>query len=248
MVWALVVTGSMAVGQARAQNPADEVTVDLSEPVVQITAGFAGTDLLVFGVAPGAGDIVVVVRGPEQNEIVRRKERVFGIWMNREEIEFRKVPAFYVMASNRSLDQFMPGGVADIFQIGLENLQLDPSPEDVERLPDWDEFRHGFLRNKQRQGLYRWDPLNLIFKNNRLFRTTVPFPANVAVGAFSIEVYLIRKGELVAQETQLLNVRKFGVEASVFSFAHRHSLAYGVIAVLIAALAGWVANAAFRRA
>lgn len=225
---------------------ASEVTVDLSDPLVQITAGFSGTDLLIFGVAPDDGDVVIVVRGPIQSEVVRRKARTFGVWVNRDEVVFDDVPAFYTMASNRPLDEFMPSGIAYVHQIGVENIQMVPRAEyaDVE---DWEEFRIALIRNKERQNLFKWEPVDLIFLPNRLFRATVRFPANVSVGTFGIDAYLIRKGELAGWETTLLNVRKFGVEASIFSFAHRHSLAYGVIAIIIAALAGWAANAAFRR-
>ncbi len=226
---------------------ASEITIDLADPVVQITAGFSGTDLLLFGVAPGEGDIVVVVRGPIQNQVVRKKERVLGVWVNNDEITLEDVPAFYAMASNRPLSDFLPGGIANIHQIGLENLQFHPAAKS-QSTDDWDHFRHALLRNKQRQGLYTWDPLPLIFKSNRLFRTQIRFPANVSVGTFGIETYLIRKGELVDSHTTLLNVRKFGLEASVYDFAHRQSFAYGILAVVIACVAGWAANAAFRKA
>jgi len=52
---------------------------------------------------------------------------------------------------------------------------------------------------------------------------------------------------LIDTQTTLLNIRKFGVEASVYNFAHRYSLAYGILAVLIAVFAGWGANAIFAR-
>jgi len=229
---------------------AREFTVDLSKRVVQITAGFHGTDLLIFGVAPGDGDIVVVVRGPQHDEIVRKKHKVVGVWINGEEITFEGVPSFYALASNRPLDHFLPGDVAAVQQIGLENILLIPKDEALRSVDPqtWSHFRHAFLRNKVAKGLYRSETGNLNFLGNRLFRTEVHFPANVSVGTFGIDVHLIRKGELVATETTLLNVRKFGIEASIFSFAHRYSFAYGVIAVIIAGFAGWAANAAFRKA
>ena len=151
------------------------------------------------------------------------------------------------MASNRSLDDFLPGGIANIHQIGLENLQFNPKDKSIPQ-EDWDHFRYAVLRNKQKQGLYTWDPVPLVFKSNRLFRTKIRIPANVSVGTFGIETYLIRKGELADSHTTLLNVRKFGLEASVYNFAHRQSFAYGIVAIVIACFAGWAANAAFRKA
>lgn len=226
---------------------ASEITVDLSDPIVKITAGFSGTDLLIFGVAPGEGDVVVVVRGPIKQEVVRKKEQVAGVWVNRRQLVLENVPSVYMMASNRALDEFLPGGIAHIHQIGVENIHMKPSKEyaDVE---DWEEFRHALIRNKEKQNLYKWKPGNLVFQGNRLFRTKIHFPANLTVGTFGIDTYLINKGEMVAFETTLLNVRKFGLEAEVYNFAHRHSFAYGVLAILVAGLAGWLANAAFRKA
>jgi len=236
---------SLILGSAQTAY-SSEITVDLADPVVQITAGFSGTDLLLFGVAPGDGDIVVVVRGPIQDEVVRKKERVLGVWVNRQEIALEDVPAFYAMASNRSLDEFLPGGIANIHQIGLENLQFHPKDK-TRKADDFEHFRHAVLRTKQRQNLYTWDPQPLIFMGNRLFRTKIRIPSNVSVGTFGIETYLIRKGELADSHTTLMNVRKFGLEASVYDFAHRQSFAYGILAIVIACVAGWAANAAFRK-
>jgi hypothetical protein len=39
-----------------------------------------------------------------------------------------------------------------------------------------------------------------------------------------------------------------GLEARIFDFAYRYAFAYGVLAVIIAAVAGWLANVVYRRA
>ena len=70
----------LCVGPAR---PAPLVT-DLSDHLISITSSYTGTDLLLFGAidlpedqifSPETrGDVVVVVRGPGQDMVVRRKE------------------------------------------------------------------------------------------------------------------------------------------------------------------------------
>jgi len=233
----------LASDRARA---AEELTVNLDHDIVKITADFNGTDVLFFGVAPDKGDIVVVIRGPLNDEIIRRKERVLGVWVNSDEVIMEQVPSFYAMASNRPLDTFMPSGVGAIHQIGIENIIIEPKKEGPQ-VKDPDAFRQALIRNKAKQGLYSWDPKDLTFLGNRLFRTKIRFPSNVSVGEFGVDVYLIRKGELIAQKTSLLSVRKFGLESQVFDFAQRYSLIYGILAILIAGLAGWLANSAFRK-
>jgi uncharacterized protein (TIGR02186 family) len=214
--------------------------------VVAITTGFSGTDLLLFGVTRGEGDLVVVVRGPEENPVVRRKENVGGIWINQDNVTFVDVPAFYSLASNRSIDDFVPSDVADIHQIGLDEIIFKPHTKQ-RAVDDITAFSDAVIRIKQREGLYSINVNNLIYLGNGLFRTLVHFPANVSVGTYGIDVYLFNDGKLIDNQTTLLNVRKFGLEAGIFNFAHRQSALYGVFAVLIAAFAGWLANVAFRK-
>jgi len=225
----------------------EELVVDLSKSVVAITAGFVGSELLLFGATDGKGDVIVVVRGPLRNEMVRRKKRLAGIWVNRDKVIFVDVPAFYALASNRPIAEFLPDDVAAKYRIGLEHLELLPHWKQ-RYVEDYDSFREALIRNKQRQGLYTRQPGNVIFLSSRLFRTQIAFPTNVSVGTYGIDVYLIRNGDVVTVDTTLLNVRKFGFEAGVFDFAHRHALAYGVLAIFIAAMAGWLAGVIFREA
>ncbi len=231
---------------AAAPGAARELVVDLSKPLVAITAGFTGSDLLLFGTTDGTGDVVVVVRGPLGDQIVRRKDRVLGVWVNRDEMIFETVPDFYAIASNRPIDEFIAREVRDAYQIGVAHLELIPRGK-AEEPGVVNAFRNALIRNKQRQGLYGAKTGNLIFLSDRLFRTTLHFPANVGVGTYGIDVYLLRNGQVASTHTTLLHVRKFGFEAGVFDIAHRHSLAYGLLAVLIAAMAGWLANVVFRK-
>ncbi|HAD85967.1 MAG TPA: hypothetical protein DCG48_01265, partial [Rhodospirillaceae bacterium] len=40
---------------------ARDITIDLTDPIVSITTGFTGTDLLLYGAVREPGDLVVVV-------------------------------------------------------------------------------------------------------------------------------------------------------------------------------------------
>jgi uncharacterized protein (TIGR02186 family) len=236
-----------AVLGALGADAAEELVVDLSAPVVAITTGFTGADLLLFGVTGGDGDVVVVVRGPAKDETVRRKARIAGVWVNRDQMTFKQVPSFYTISANRPPNEFVPIKARQDNQIGFDFLELKPVDAGVD-VGEAERFRTAFIRNKQRAGLYGKEPGKVIFLGNRLFRTNITFPANVAVGTYGIDVYQVRDDKLISWKTTLLNVRKFGFEAGVFDFAHRHSLAYGVLAVLIAAVAGWLGSVIFRRA
>ncbi len=241
-VWiALLLALLLAPGLARGAD----LTAALSNHLVGITTGFTGREVLVFGAVDGAGDIIIVARGPETTEIVRRKARKLGIWVNDREMVFDNVPGIYAVASSRPLDDILSPEVAAAYQIGVEHLVLparDPeSPEMVKK------FREALIRNKQRIDLYTeaWEPVR--FLGPLLFRSDLAIPANAPVGDYKIGVYLVRGGEVIDTSIAPLSVSRLGFEARVYDFAHRNSLGYGVLAILIAAVAGWFANWIFRK-
>ncbi len=229
---------------------AGELAVDLSESVVPITASFDGTDLLLFGTADAKADIIVIVRGPTHNQLVRRKERVFGVWANGPEMVFIDVPSYYFIASNRPIEDIVPPETARLHQIGYEDIVLNPLKKSISAGLDesaYDDFRKALLRVKQEQGLYRRLIGNVHFKDDKLFRTVLQFPNNIPVGSYTVDVLVFRDGEIADEKTTIIGVKKIGIEAEVYDFAHRHALPYGVLAILLAAMAGWLANILFRK-
>ncbi|NQU58767.1 MAG: TIGR02186 family protein [Rhodospirillales bacterium] len=229
---------------------ARELAVDLSKTVVPITASFDGSDLLLFGTADPNADIVVIVRGPMHDQLVRRKERVFGVWANGAEMTFKNVPSYYFMASNRPIDEFVTSEIARQRQIGYEDMILTPKKGSITPGLDestFDDYRKALIRVKQEQGLYAKQAGNVFFKGNKLFRTKLQFPNNIPVGSYAVDVFVFRDGRIADEKTTIIGVQKFGIEAEVYDFAHRHALPYGVLAILLAAMAGWGANILFRK-
>ena len=222
-----------------------ELVAALSNHLVAISTGFSGTDVLLFGATDGTGDVVVVVRGPESVATVHRKGRNFGIWINEADLAFANVPGYWSISSSRPLQTLVPDDVADFHQLGLQYLRLMPLEKSSDRRIR--EFRAALIRNKQRAGLYTDTPGEITFLGNRLFRTDLWIPANAPIGIYTVSVYLIRDNDVVSAETTPLVVGKVGFEARVYDVAHRRPLGYGILAVLIAAMAGWTANLMFRK-
>ena len=55
------------------------LSVNLAADHVDISLGFNGADLSLFGVKNKPGDMAIIVRGPEQTVVVRRKNKALGI-------------------------------------------------------------------------------------------------------------------------------------------------------------------------
>lgn len=228
-----------------AARAADPLVADLSKHLVAITTGFAGTDVLLFGAVDGEGEVVVVVRGPSKPEIIRRKDRQAGIWINSGSAQVEAAPSFYRVASTRPLTEIAPQAVLDRHQIGLDHLDLSIDTQDGGA--DTATYRDALLRLKQKKGLYGEKVERIGFMSHRLFRTELHFPANVPVGTYLVEVYLMQDGDVVSAQTTPLVISKIGIGADVFDFAHQQATAYGLIAIALAAAAGWIAAVAFKK-
>lgn len=226
---------------ALAQAP---LIADLDDHLIAITTGFAGADVLLFGTTDGPGDVIVVVKGPVADVEVLRKERVAGIWINRKGLGFQNVPAVYVMASSKPLGELLPDDQRAFYQMGIDNVQMVPvAPDDT----DLKTFSEALIRAKQNSGLFSDQPARILFIGDRLFRVNLRVPSTVPTGTYLAEVYLVRDQKVVGAQTTPLVISKIGFGADIYDFAHRHSATYGVIAVLVALFAGWIAHLAFRR-
>ena len=201
--------------------------------------------MLLFGAVDGVGVVVVVVRGPAKPEIIRRKERQAGIWINSGSAQVDSVPSFYRVASTKPLAEIASEAVLDRHQIGLDHLDLAIDSHDSGA--DTQSYRDALMRLKQKKGLYGDKVEQIGFMSHRLFRTEIHFPANVPVGTYLVEVYLIQGGDVVSAQTTPLVISKIGIGADVFDFAHQQAAAYGLIAIALAAAAGWLAAAAFKK-
>jgi uncharacterized protein (TIGR02186 family) len=85
------------------------------------------------------------------------------------------------------------------------------------------------------------------FLSDILFRASVDVPASIPVGGHKAEIYLLRGGEVIAKDTQPIVIEKQGLEEAAHTLAYDHGLLYGLLAVLMAFLLGWLANVIFRK-
>lgn len=109
------------------------------------------------------------------------------------------------------------------------------------------EFTDGLVRNMVRKNLYTAETGKIDLVGKQLFRTDLWFPANVSVGDYLVDTYLITDGKIENKKTTQIEVHKVGVEAQVFNFAHEHALLYGLLAIVIAVVSGWTADAIFKK-
>ncbi|MEL6947173.1 MAG: TIGR02186 family protein [Pseudomonadota bacterium] len=234
---------------------AQEIQIGLSSDTVAISSNFDGTELVVFGtiegadperLAKGAYDVAVVLLGPLEPVVVRRKEHQFGIWANGKSMRFENVPSSYSVATTRALNLIATEDEAKVLQIGLNNISMKPLVEN-ETSPDVAIFSESLKRIKTTNDLYVEKIGGVDFISSTLFRARVPVPANVPIGMHRARAFLFADGKVINAKSVTLQVRKIGFEQFTYSMAHQNGFLYGIIAVLVAIGTGWLANVIFQK-
>ena len=222
--------------------------IDSSTSEVKVSSSFIGTDVMVFGTANDKDDIIVVITGPTETAIVRKKRRVSGIWINKEKLEFRGIPGFYAIASTRPLSEITETNELEKQKIGIQNVITTTSLNSEDKnIKTFKSFKEALVRGQKAKGLYLDMPLKIDVVSKRLFKTTFHFPNNMATGIYTVKVFAFQKKRLVSTVSKTISVEKIGIGADVFKFAKEQSALYGLLAILIAVLSGWIASVIFRK-
>jgi uncharacterized protein (TIGR02186 family) len=242
-------TGLLLVMASTGVAWAQPLIVDLSRPRVSITSAFRGADVLVFGAIDGPGDIVITVSGVATRQTVLRKERVFGLWVNAGRQTFDDVPAFYAIAATRPLEQFLPDTGTVGAPVTLEERLQTMRPLDAQRrrAVDLTDFRQGLVAAKRRDGLFPESVGTITVVGGRLFRAELRFPSKLPVGDYEVRAYVFRDGQAVSGVSRSLVVSKAGFSARVSEWSREQAPIYGVVAIALALVIGWLAGAVTRR-
>ena len=231
---------------------AETVVLGLSQDEVSITTTFDGSDVLIFGAvkrdAPAPEgpplEIAITVAGPEEPVIVRRKERVAGIWVNTEAMRMDSAPSYYAVATTSALSDTLS------FTEDLRHHISIPlairSVGEREGVTDPEAYRAALIRIRAEAGQYQIGEGEVQLEEETLFRARIELPANLREGPYEIRIFLARDGRVIDTYMGTIQVRKVGFERMLYTLAHERPLVYGLMSVAIAIAAGWGASAAFR--
>jgi uncharacterized protein (TIGR02186 family) len=244
---ALLLLALVALAPPRAAAQDAPLVAALSQSAVEVTTGFTGASLVVFGsteapVGPGGDEVLVVVRGPTRPIIVRRKVPIAGvIWVNGPAARFAEVPGFYFIAGTRPAWQLLPEEERQRNSLGLDSLPLTSTGA---RSPA---FRAALLELETGSGLWVEDSEPVEIAGSRLFHVRLPLPATVPTGQYKVEVLLVRSRGIVARQQLGFEVDRVGTADRIATVAERLPFVYGLACVILAALAGWLGSVVFRR-
>lgn len=230
----------------------EEIVSGLSQNRVAITANFDGSEILIYGavkrdVPAPRGDpleVIITVEGPSTPLVIRRKERVAGIWVNTAAVTVDAAPSFYAVSTTGPIGNIL-SGTEDL----RHKITLSHTIRAIGRASEADDaedFLAALQRIRRSNESYRLMEGRVQLVEETLFRTDVTLPANLTEGDYKVRMFITRGGRVIDQMERVIGVHKAGLERALFVMAYEQPLLYGLLSLALAAVAGWAASAGFR--
>ncbi len=237
-----LITFLVLVSKISLANP---VISGISNNEINIDTKFQGAKVLLFGAKGDAGNIVVAVRGPKKNFVVTKKEKLLGVWYNGKRVKFKESYSFYSIFSTFNNDQKSIETLLTELELGKRNIDFKTFGNVKEDTKN--EFQLQLIDRLEKNNLYSPGTGKVDFLDETLFKVMLNFPKNISRGVYTVEIYLINDGALVSFQSIPIYVNQVGFSATILDFSNQEPFLYGLLAVAIALIVGWLANYLFAR-
>lgn len=221
---------------------ASPIISGISTNEINIDTNFQGTKILLFGAKGYAGDIVINIRGPQKNFLVTKKNKFLGLWHNAQRVRFDNTYSLYTLFStfNNTKEESQ---LLSKLELGESNISFDTEEIVNEKIKT--EFKVELVNQLEQKGLYSANTRKVDFLDETLFKVIIDFPKNISRGVYTAEIYLINNHNLLSFQSIPIYVNQVGLSGKVLDFAYDQSFLYGILAVLLALVIGWLANVIF---
>jgi len=214
----------------------------ISANEINIDTKFTGAEVLLFGSKGDAGNIIVTIRGPRKDFLLNKKDKFLGIWYNKDRLKFKDAYSYYAFFSSKN-DRMVNEKLLSQLEIGEDRLQFKIRGND-NNAPD-SEFKIEFLNKLEQKNLYLTHMESIEFLDETLFKVMLKFPKNIPRGTYVVDIYLVDENNLVAFQSIPIYVNQVGFGSDINQFAYNYPILYGLAAILMAVVAGFVANFIF---
>ena len=249
---AIAILGLLCIGGRF--TPADastDISVTLHPEQIMIGAAFDGEHVSVAGRIPSDASALIRITGKAEHNNLKQKGRALGIlWMNLGSVEISKAPNVFLLYLS---PEGNPGSQAEEASwrnlgVGLEGLrkQVDIVSGEEDKNALFDEF----VKLKHKSGLYATVENAIHYGEDdgktKAFNATVTLPASLPQGTYKFELLAVKDGAVEASVIRKIDAREVGMPAWISKLAFDHGTLYGVLAVLVAVIAGLLTGVMFK--
>ena len=224
------------------------VISDIDKSSIELSTQFDGTSLLVFG-ALSADDkktyLLIEVIGPPTMIEIRKKVKIWGIWVNKKFARFDNIPSFYEISisnpENVNLSKIEDEKLKKNFSVPLDNGIINENGYSEEK------YFFELIRLKKQLGKLRVFEKRINIKENKLFSYVINLPEKVYPGKYKVKMTLLNQiGTVLSESEQNIDVSKVGIQEFLSSNSKNNPVFYGLFSVIIALFLGFSAAQLFR--
>lgn len=220
----------------------EQVNFQVQPDSIIIDALYNGTTLTVTGNIPADSEVVARFVGTSTDLHMKEKGKVFGLlWMNLESLTFKNVPNICIVCTSKDLKDGTSSPNPALQELELSGLKSSVQVESAANIDPQKDIEE-LVKLKQGEGLYRELAQKLTYEASspgmKTFKTTIPVPSRLSPGNYIVEVAAVRSDEIVARASMPVNAALTGFPALLSTLAFGNGAMYGILATVIAVLAG----------
>jgi len=222
------------------------VTLKLSPETIEMGAFYDGARLRMEGKAPSGSKVMVVLRGVSKDEVFNKKDRVGPIWINVDKVHVTGPPSLFLRFSSEDVHTFLGRQTIDAYALDELSIRNRMHIRTEHGLRDPEALRligDQYVDLKKKEGSYRRiaDRVHVTDIGNGEARYTleIGWPKLATPGSYQVEVYACRDGRIVGQSGAALQLVEVGFPAFMAAAAREHPYGYGILAVILAVIAGF---------
>ena len=227
-VFLLIICSTASFGQ-------DRLSARMLNNIIDISASYQGERLFIYGVVPVDCDLVVTVISKLDTCDFSYKGKRGPLWMNLGKISFINCPHMYKIKSTRPLNEILSKDTSQAYLIGFEAIK---SQVEVKGVDNQVLYTEQLFNMRIEEGLYSDEEGIIEIHSGNLFDASFFWPSKAQIGKYTVEVFAIREGNIIARVSEEVNVQKIGIEQWLSFHAQENAVLYGIVSALFAVLFG----------
>ncbi len=221
-------------------------TISVKPAKIDMGAQFNGVDLVATGQVPAGSDVVVRLVGTPSQLHLREKGKVFGLlWMNVGKVTVDNVPGVCLIDATKPLQDL--GAGAEPMRLEAVTGAIKVSREGGD---DSINIPHELLLLKSKEKLYNETDGGITLAaakdGMQQFTAHIKVPSSLKPGTYKVEVTALQQGQVAGSAATSLSAALVGFPLWLMNLALHRAVLYGVMATVIAIVAGLVIGLLFQ--
>ncbi len=225
---------------------AADISIKLEPTVIHISTFYNGSSVKLSGTIPAKAEAFIRLSGLDREIHLKKKGKVAGIlWMNTGDVVFKDVPDTYMLLTSSGLKDEIDSPKSTLGFAALERqITIEPADNNKNFL-----FKE-FVKLQRKNHVYLTDDNAVQYSTAangmRTFAAVATIPPKMKPGTYTIEVFALENGTVIGTATKTLTLEETGFPKQLANLAFNHSLLYGIMAVLVALVAGLITGVLFK--